>query len=342
MILTPQMVVDRAMTEFNLPYIAKKTNSQLDDPMANPTFVKNGYGKFTKYARDLDAIHYYNGDKNGWDWCCIFVDWIFYQLAGCDKSISDTFKPYTIDGAGVGGVRAAYISVGRYDKTPRIGDQALVKLPKGSPDIAHTAIVIGVTDTTVRTVDGNTSRDINGVHYTSAVNTWTRTLDYYDGFGHPYYSNSELYTITVINTITHTTVIAPSSGESGDSIQVVVSPNSGYRFTNPPIIKINNVATTPTPSGKSYVCTFNINSNVTINIDGATQVDIVEVAFGNTEPSAESPDWVNIGQYLTKSPKFLGPGINTFSIWIRRKTGENTYELDPNNPYNVTQKIYKV
>ena len=68
----------------------------------------------------------------------------------------------------------------------------------------------------------------------------------------------------------------------------------------------------------------------------------MEVAFGNTEPSAESPDWVNIGQYLTKSPKFLGPGINTFSIWVRRKTGENTYELDPNNPYNVTQKIYKV
>lgn len=342
MIITPQMVIDRAMIEYNLPYIAKKTNSQLDDPTANPTFSRTSYGKFTKYARDLDAIHYYNGNKNGWDWCAVFVDWIFYQLAGCDKSVSDTFKPYTDLGAGCRYVRDAYIAAGRYDSTPRIGDQALMNYPKDFTAYpAHTAIVIGINGNYVRTIDGNTSRTIDGVNYTSAVSIWNRSRDWFAGFGHPNYSNSELYTITVSNQIAHSTVVAPTSGESGESIQIVISPTSGYRFVNPPTVQINSNPATVSPSGKSFVCTFNINSNTTININGATELDVVELAFGDIEPSIDSPDWVNINQYLTKVPKILGPGVNTFSIWVRRKVGENTYESDPDNPYSVTQKIYK-
>ncbi|MCM1222676.1 MAG: CHAP domain-containing protein, partial [Lachnospiraceae bacterium] len=52
-------------------YLEKASNSQLDNPAANA-----GQNNWTKYARDLDALgRVYNGKKNGYAWCDVFVDW---------------------------------------------------------------------------------------------------------------------------------------------------------------------------------------------------------------------------------------------------------------------------
>lgn len=61
-------------------YIEKETNSQLDDPTANP-----GDDNWNKYARDLDALGVvYNGRKNGYAWCDIFTDWCFIHTFGLE------------------------------------------------------------------------------------------------------------------------------------------------------------------------------------------------------------------------------------------------------------------
>ncbi len=55
-------------------YVEKASNSALDSPSANP-----GGANYTKYARDLANAGYYNGNKNGYAWCDVFVDWCFFK-----------------------------------------------------------------------------------------------------------------------------------------------------------------------------------------------------------------------------------------------------------------------
>ena len=61
-------VVKIALAEVG--YKEKASNSQLDNPTANA-----GSNNYTKYARDLRDAGYYNGNKNGFAWCDVFVDW---------------------------------------------------------------------------------------------------------------------------------------------------------------------------------------------------------------------------------------------------------------------------
>ena len=56
-----QKVIDIALAEVN--YLEKASNAQLDDPTANA-----GKKNYTKYARDLDRIGFFNGKKNGYAW----------------------------------------------------------------------------------------------------------------------------------------------------------------------------------------------------------------------------------------------------------------------------------
>ena len=63
----PADIVAIALAEVG--YREKATNSMLDDKTAN-----SGSNNWTKYARDLAAAGYYNGNKNGYAWCDCFVD----------------------------------------------------------------------------------------------------------------------------------------------------------------------------------------------------------------------------------------------------------------------------
>lgn len=60
-------------------YHEKKSNKDLDSKTAN-----SGSLNWTKYSRDLDAINYFNGKKNGpvGDWCAIIQCWVQYKLYG--------------------------------------------------------------------------------------------------------------------------------------------------------------------------------------------------------------------------------------------------------------------
>jgi len=66
-------------------YLEKKDNSHLDDKTSNA-----GNKNWTKYARDLDTIGFYNGKKNGYAWCDVFCDWCFVKAFGVENALHMT------------------------------------------------------------------------------------------------------------------------------------------------------------------------------------------------------------------------------------------------------------
>ena len=144
-----------AIAEAEVGYLEKKTNSQLDSKTANA-----GGNNYTKYARDLNKAGYYNGNKNGFAWCDVFVDWCFYQL--CDKNATQAqqiiYQTGTL-GAGCSYSAGYYRKAERFYSTPKVGDQIFF----GSVGKEkHTGIVYKVDSEKVYTIEGNT-REENGV-----------------------------------------------------------------------------------------------------------------------------------------------------------------------------------
>lgn len=92
--MTPiEQVIATATKE--LGYLEKKSNSQLDDKTANA-----GYNNWTKYARDLDNLGLYNGRKNGYAWCDMFVDWCMVKTFGLENALMITGQKMKGEGAG--------------------------------------------------------------------------------------------------------------------------------------------------------------------------------------------------------------------------------------------------
>lgn len=147
--------------EAEVGYLEKKSNAELDDKTANA-----GDKNYTKYARDLDALGFYNGRKNGVAWCDIFVDWCFVQAYGLEAALKLTNQPLGKSncGAGCKYSRQYYKKANRLYDEPQPGDQIFF-WPKdaiGGPVVAHTGLVYQVDATYVYTIEGNTS-GANGV-----------------------------------------------------------------------------------------------------------------------------------------------------------------------------------
>jgi len=77
------MVLNTAREE--LGYQEKNYEKDLDDKYANA----GGGGNWTKFARDFDKLYpnFYNGRKNGYPWCDIFVDWLFLKNFGYENAL---------------------------------------------------------------------------------------------------------------------------------------------------------------------------------------------------------------------------------------------------------------
>ena len=155
----PNKVIQVALNEVG--YLEKKDKSNLDDKTANA-----GSKNFTKFARDLDALGFYNGRKNGVAWCDVFVDWCFVQAYGLEAALKLTNQPLGKSncGAGCKYSRNYYKKKGQLFDKPQPGDQIFF-YPKdgiGGSAIQHTGLVYAVDGKYVYTVEGNTS-GANGV-----------------------------------------------------------------------------------------------------------------------------------------------------------------------------------
>lgn len=163
-------------------YLEKKSNSQLDSKTANA-----GRGNYTKYARDLDNIPgFYNGKKQGFAWCDVFVDWCFVQAFGVDKAKELLLQPNKSLGAGCKYSMNYYKNAKQFYTSPKVGDQIFFK--EGS-SITHTGIVYNVDNTYVYTIEGNTSSDAGVVANGGSVNDKRYKLNssYIAGYGRPKY-----------------------------------------------------------------------------------------------------------------------------------------------------------
>ncbi len=156
-------------------YLGKKSAAQLDNPTANTG------GKFNKYARDLDALgDFYNGKKNGYDWCDVFVDWCFVQTFGRETAQRLLCQPNRSCGAGTAYSLGYYKAMGQLFTVPKPGDQIFF----GSATVtSHTGLVTAVGGGYVHTIEGNAGSP-------SAVRSCKYPLGYaaIKGYGRPDYS----------------------------------------------------------------------------------------------------------------------------------------------------------
>lgn len=167
-------------------YLEKETNDQLEHDTANA-----GDENFTKYARDLDKLRFYNGKKNGCAWCDVFVDWCFVTAYGEEAALEITFQPeFSLlnKGAGCRFSRRYYEKQGRLFDNPEPGDQVFFYAEDGET-VCHTGLVYAVDETHVYTVEGNTSSAQGVVANGGGVNRkqYLRSDKRLAGYGRPDY-----------------------------------------------------------------------------------------------------------------------------------------------------------
>lgn len=139
----------------------------------------------TKYARDLDKVHYFNYNKQGIEWCSTFLNWcILKACIPSDRSDSEkkwdalyfTFEPSKDNCAcGVKYWKQYFRSNGALYSSPKVGDIAFI----GS---GHVGIVEKVNGSKITTIEGNHGDKVARV---------SRSTSECTGFGRPRYDGYE-------------------------------------------------------------------------------------------------------------------------------------------------------
>lgn len=165
-----RVVIELAKSQIG--YHEKATNAMLDDFLANA-----GSNNFTKYARDLDAINgFYNGPKQGYAYCDVFVDWCFVKAYGAFIGLQLLCQPMASAGAGCQYSAQYYERQGRFFvDDPQPGDQIFFDYGGG---INHTGIVTDVNQFAIITVEGNSDDQVQQCSY-------PHSAGYIAGFGRP-------------------------------------------------------------------------------------------------------------------------------------------------------------
>lgn len=163
-------------------YIGKKSNAQLEDKTANIR------GLFTKYAAELDSLGYYNGRKNGYDYCAVFSNDAYLNL--CKNVETNPAKLVALAQKLVGqppkSMGAAckyslnyYKQAGQATSEPEVGNQIFFRY---AVETGHTGIVYKVTSSYVYTVEGN----VNGGEV--QAKKYAKNNRYIEGYGRPKWS----------------------------------------------------------------------------------------------------------------------------------------------------------
>lgn len=165
----PEAVIKVA--ESQIGYHEKASNSQLDDFTAN-----SGSNNWNKYARDIDEKYpdWYNGKKNGYDWCDIFVDWCFITAYGRSDAQRLLCQPNNSLGAGCEYSYGYFKDKGQTGSSPKKGAQIFFG------DLDHTGIVVDFDSNYVWTVEGNSGNEVKKKKY-SRNDSWIY------GYGYPKY-----------------------------------------------------------------------------------------------------------------------------------------------------------
>lgn len=151
-------------------------------------YQAEGNGKVNKYAAELDSVDFFTGcgNKQGLDWCCVFVCWCVYKNTEPDPDVWDAhyflYQSDSCDMAAVVKYAADYFKQNNaFDTDSKYactGDQIFFRNESG---LSHTGLVVDWDDKGIYTVEGNT----NGGKVAK------KFYSYGDpkiaGFGHPRY-----------------------------------------------------------------------------------------------------------------------------------------------------------
>ena len=187
-----------------LGYVEKASNSQLDSKTANP-----GSANWTKYARDFDEKYpkWYNGKKNGYEWCDMFVDWCFVTAFGYENALRLLCQPERSCGAGCTWSAKYYKQKGQFHTSnPKMGDQ--IFFGTSIDNCTHTGLMEKVDASKVYTIEGNTNNQCARRSY--ALNSAKIV-----GYGRPAYDAEPGNTNTGSQT--------PSSGTTSEVTYTVVA-----------------------------------------------------------------------------------------------------------------------
>ena len=162
-------------------YREKRSNYQLDSKEANA-----GNNSYTKYAEffDKQVPDFYNGPKNGYDWCDMFVDWCMCNTFGVDKGRALLCQPLKSAGAGCIYSYRYYKAKGQVGTTPKVGAQVFFGSYEGG--LYHTGLVEKFDSTYVYTIEGNTSSS-DSAYDSVARHTYRRVGGGIFGYGYPAY-----------------------------------------------------------------------------------------------------------------------------------------------------------
>lgn len=180
--MTPaERVIATAVAEIG--YLEKATNARLDDKTANA-----GTNNWTKFARDLDNLgDVFNGRKNGYDWCGVFVTWCFVQAFGKELGQKLLCQPPRSLAAGVKYAANYFKNKGQFHTGgPQPGDQ--IFFYGSTTDVwQHTGLVEKVEGGKVYTIEGNTTGASGVVYNGGGVARKSYALNYgrIAGYGRP-------------------------------------------------------------------------------------------------------------------------------------------------------------
>lgn len=182
----PSDVIRTAKAEIG--YHEKATNADLDSKTAN-----SGAGNYTKYARDLDKISYFNGRKQGFDWCAVWFDAMqVYTLGDGTSARSALYQPNPEYNCGAGCTQQAqyYRAVNQFYSAPKPGDQIFYGK---AGDEAHTGLVVEVSDKAVTTIEGNVQNQVLLITHSITDPTIV-------GYGRPRYEANDPCAVHVVKT----------------------------------------------------------------------------------------------------------------------------------------------
>lgn len=201
-------LVDLAKSQVG--YLEKRSNAQLDNKTANA-----GSNNWNKYARDIDNKYpnFYNGKKNGYSWCDIFVDWCFIECFGYEKALKMLYQPTKSVGAGCKYSANYYRAHNAFYRHPQVGDQVFFG---DYGNEGHTGIVVAVSGNIITTVEGNTSGGYgvesngDGVY----LKKYNISTQYIPGFGRPNWGvvSNGVENDEVTDTVSYPTIKLGSKG----------------------------------------------------------------------------------------------------------------------------------
>lgn len=234
------------VAEAEVGYLEKASNSNLDSKTGNA-----GSKNYTKYARDFDSKYpdFYNGKKNGYAWCDIFVDWCFVTAFGVEAALKLLGQPKKSCGAGCSWSALYYQRIPSFYRSPKVGDQIFFRDKNGSP--CHTGLVYKVDSTYVYTIEGNTSTTAGVVANGGCVAKKKYKLDSSSihGYGRPKYDAEPVAATKSIETIAKE-VIAGKWGNGTARIEALKK--AGYDAAKVQA-KVNELCK---PQKKAYTGTF--------------------------------------------------------------------------------------